>query len=220
LRLTGKFLCALLLLGGGAASAAPFTEGVHFEKLAVPQPSEAPPGRYEVLEVFSYGCVHCWNFEPYVEAWRQRKPADIELVLLPATFRPDFALFARGFYAAVVLGVMSSTHQAVWDAVWNRKARTVSLEDIANIYASLGVDRGKFLEVARSVDVDARLARATQMLEAYRVAGTPDVIVLGKYRVLTKALTSYPQIFEIAEYLVSLERAAKLKTMRRAARNK
>ena len=69
--LRGVVLGAVVL--GGSLSAAAFaeeayTEGKHYELLPIPVDT-ADPDTCEVVEVFSYMCIHCYNFDPAVNAW-------------------------------------------------------------------------------------------------------------------------------------------------------
>ena len=57
-------LALALLIGAFSMTAAErFREGVHFFALPVPVET-ADPSRIEVVEVFSYACIHCKNFAP------------------------------------------------------------------------------------------------------------------------------------------------------------
>jgi thiol-disulfide isomerase/thioredoxin len=48
--------------------------GVHYLSIGTPAPTEAPPGKVEVLEFFWYNCPHCNAFEPELAAWLKRMP--------------------------------------------------------------------------------------------------------------------------------------------------
>ena len=48
--------------------------GKGYTELGRRAPVEAPPGQVEVVEFFSYGCVHCKNFEPMFGAWKKAAP--------------------------------------------------------------------------------------------------------------------------------------------------
>src|SRR3954466_8931962 len=41
-------------------------------------------GKIEVLELFWYGCIHCYNLEPALESWLKKLPRDVEFRRLPA----------------------------------------------------------------------------------------------------------------------------------------
>ena len=45
-----------------------FEVGVNYDLLPIPVET-ADPSKIEVVEVFSYGCPHCFEFEPSIEAW-------------------------------------------------------------------------------------------------------------------------------------------------------
>ena len=84
----------LLAAGGAQAQSAGFVEGQHFVRLAQPVPGSTP-GRIEVVEFFWYECPHCNAFEPVLEAWSKRLPADVQLRRVPVAFRenPKSAVF-------------------------------------------------------------------------------------------------------------------------------
>ena len=222
---TGKTAAPTKPAAATAAPAAPkpatppmptFTEGVEYERvdssaanaLAAPV---SPAGSIEVMEFFSYGCVHCFHFEPMVEGWRKLKPADVKLVLVPATFRPDFALLARGYYASEALGVSEKVHAAIWDALWKQTRRVDTIADLIDLYQSVGVDRAKFVDACAAPAIEERLKHAGELLVQYGVRGTPDLIVARKYRVLLGKLPNAGQAFEVANYLIGMERS-ELKT--------
>ncbi len=77
-----------------ALAAAPFAlapfgalaqERPQYTELKPPQPTESG-GKIEVIEFFWYGCPHCYNLEPTLEAWAKKLPADVALRLIPAVF--------------------------------------------------------------------------------------------------------------------------------------
>jgi len=53
-----------------------------YKELSSPQPTRTGD-KIEVLEVFWYGCPHCYQFEPVVEKWLEEKAGYIEFVRIP-----------------------------------------------------------------------------------------------------------------------------------------
>lgn len=49
-----------------------FKAGKDFLELDKPVPVDAPPGKVEVIEFFSYNCPHCAAFEPQLEIWTRQ----------------------------------------------------------------------------------------------------------------------------------------------------
>ena len=66
--------------------------GKHYTLLSPAQPTNVGPGKVEVIEVFWYGCSHCYELDPYLESWKKNKPAYIEFVRLPVTTRQGIRL--------------------------------------------------------------------------------------------------------------------------------
>ena len=54
--------------------------------------------------MFSYGCVHCYRFDPAIEAWRVVEREGVSFRRLPAVFGKSWEPLARWFYTADVLG--------------------------------------------------------------------------------------------------------------------
>ena len=66
---------------------------------------EAPAGKIEVVEFFWYSCPHCNAFEPTLEAWSKKLPADVVLRRVPVAFRDEpFVAHQKIFYALETLG--------------------------------------------------------------------------------------------------------------------
>jgi protein dithiol oxidoreductase (disulfide-forming) len=162
--------------------------------------------KLEVVEVFSYACIHCAHFAPLVEQWRKRlNTAKVEFVFLPAPYNPVYALLARGFYAANSLDVVDKTHQGVFDAIHLNGASIQSFDNVVSIYAKLGVPREDFIKAANSFLVEAQLRRANDLMLKYRIDGTPTLIVAGKYRITAESAGSQENMFVIADQLIAKE---------------
>jgi protein dithiol oxidoreductase (disulfide-forming) len=174
-----------------------------------PQPTAAGD-KVEVLEFFNYGCVHCFEFQPAVDAWlKTADKSQVQFRYVPAPFNPLFNLFARGYFAADSMGVAASTHHQVFEALFKQGKRVNNIDDMAALYESLGVDRKQFMKVALSFFVEDQIKRAEELTRAHGVTGTPTVIVAGKYRVDGDTAGSNELIFKVVDKLVAQERAAK-----------
>ena len=68
-------------LFGMTAQAAdvPLEAGKTYAELANPVPV-AVPGKIEVVELFWYGCPHCYAFEPTINPWAEKLPATLTSV--------------------------------------------------------------------------------------------------------------------------------------------
>ena len=219
-RIPALVLAGLSLLPAAVIEAAQtYTEGTDYVLLRPAQHTSVPSGKVEVMEVFSYACPVCNNFQEKLGKLRRSLPANATVVYLPASFNPaeDWPMFQRAYLAADALGIAERTHQAMYDAVWktgelaitdsatNRlKSRQPSLEDAARCYARLaGVNPTKFLAAAKSFAVDMKVRSADAQVMAMQVDGTPCVVVNGKYKV-TMPWTD-PRFVNLVDHLVAKE---------------
>jgi thiol:disulfide interchange protein DsbA len=176
--------------------------------ISPPQPTSSG-SKVEVIEVFSYGCIHCAQFQPLVDAWSKKvDKSTVQFSYLPAPFNPLFSLMARGYYAADSLGVSESTHQRVFDALFVQGKQVNNLATLADLYASLGVDRVAFMKAAQSFVVESELRRADDLIRVYGIDGTPSMVVAGKYRVTGETAGGNDKVFAVVDTLIAKEKKA------------
>ena len=185
-------------------SADEYVEGVNYELVEPAQPTSTVD-KVEVLEVFWYGCPHCFRFEPYVERWLQKKPENAQFVRLPAIFRPAWEVHARAYYTAELLGVLDKVHKPLFNAIHLQK-RALNTEDaLRDFFAEFGVDKKEFIKTYQSFAVETRIRRAKTMVSRYGVDGVPTVIVNGKYRVSARTAGSNAEMLKVINFLVAKE---------------
>lgn len=193
--------CALpLALARAADPSAPpsFEEGKDYIRLPNPVPTSAPD-KVEVVELFWYGCPHCYELEPTVREWLKRKPDHVVFVRIPVAFGPTWEAGARAYYAAEALGVLEKMHPPLFEAM-HRKSHP-SEDELAAIFAEQGVDQEAFRKAYNSFTTETQLRRGNQLAQRYGSRGVPMVIVNGKYDVRS------PRIFEVVDFLISREAA-------------
>ncbi len=208
-----KRIAALLVgsLAVIACNAQPvlFQEGTHYFKVDPAQPTSTP-GKVEVVEVFSYACIHCAHFEPIVAAWKKTMPKEVSFSYMPAVFNnPSWEAFARSYYAAEVLGIVGKTHQPTFDAVFVERRPMQSIDQIAEFMSGFGKSADDIKKAMNSFGVEMKINRAKKQVIGYQVDGTPTIIVAGKWRVTGTSAGAIENVFKVVDYLVRLE-AAKL----------
>ncbi|HMB44123.1 MAG TPA: DsbA family protein, partial [Luteimonas sp.] len=115
--------------------------------------------------------------------------------------------FARAYFAAKILGVQERTHDAVFTAFHvDHSIKSARPEDIADWYATQGVDRTKFVDTVNSFGVTAMINRAKQFALRTGIDGTPTFIIAGKYKVNVNAERGFEGMLATADYLIARER--------------
>jgi protein dithiol oxidoreductase (disulfide-forming) len=196
-------LPAFVLAGGNAR----FQENIAYERIIPGQPT-ADPARIEVIEVFWYGCPHCHRFQPYVERWLLGTDNNVTFIRLPAILNENWAIHARAYYTAEALGVTERIHEALFDAIHNRKERLRSEADLADFFEKHGVDKQRFLSTFNSFAINSKVQRARELTRRYGIDGTPAVVVNGKYRTGPAMTGTFETLIDVMDFLVNEEMAS------------
>lgn len=201
------------------AHADSFQEGVSYFPIEQPvRPRD--PKKIEVVEVFWYGCPHCFRFDPLVKAWQKKLAADVDFYRLPVIWNGVTELHARAFYTAQALGVLDKLHDPLFNAL-NEQGNPLNSEArLAQLFAQYGVNADQFGKAFNSFGVTSQVNQAKARTLSYRIEGTPELIVAGKYRIDAKAFsgpgmveqTSQQKMLEAADYLVQKERTEQKKS--------
>ncbi|MBW4934669.1 thiol:disulfide interchange protein DsbA/DsbL [Marinobacter sp. F4206] len=200
-------LLAAVFAFGAPASAETWEEGTHYQTLDTPVRTDSDD-KIEVAEVFWYGCPHCYNFKPIVEAWEQDLADDVEFEMLPAALGRSWEPHARAYYALEAMGDLDKVHDALFDALAGERRPLNTPEALADFVAGYGVDAEAFLKNYESFGVNARMQQAQAKIRGARITGVPTMLVNGKYKVSASMAGSHEAALEVVDYLVARERDA------------
>ncbi len=171
------------LLGPGLLAPASAQQPVRAEidyRVIAPQPV-ATAGRIEVIDFFWYGCPHCNNFQPALERWIGRKPADVAIRRIPAILRDSWAPHARIYYTLEALGEAERLHQRVYHG-YHVEELHMSKPDVMSTWAVRnGIDRDRWEQAYNSPEVQRKVEEAAKLTRAYQISGTPSLVVNGRY---------------------------------------
>lgn len=199
-----------LLLTAVLAHGADYIAGKHYIVLDEPVRT-SDPSKIEVTEVFWYGCGHCYAFEPLLEKWAKTLPADVVLVRSPAIWHPTMQLHARAYYTAKALNVLDSMHQVLFDAMNVDHNKLATEDDIKKIFVAHGVDGDTFSKTFNSFGVGSAVGQADARQRGYKITGTPEMVVDGKYRISAGEAGSHEAMLAVIDQLIATERAARAK---------
>jgi thiol:disulfide interchange protein DsbA len=190
-----------------AYAAGNYTEGREYTRLSSPQPVTTDGG-IEVVELFWYGCPHCYHLEPYVENWLKDKPDDVEFVRMPAILGRNWELLAKAYYTAELLGVLDRIHPELFDAIHERKEKITDESALRAFFVKHGVSAEDFDRTFKSFAVNVKTNNARLMTRRYAITGVPTLIVNGKYSTGPSMVAgANDSVMEVVDYLVAQERA-------------
>jgi protein dithiol oxidoreductase (disulfide-forming) len=197
-------------LFGMTAQAAdvPLEAGKTDVELTNPVPVSVP-GKIEVVELFWYGCPHCYAFEPTINPWAEKLPSDVNFKRIPAMFGGPWDAHGQLFLTLEAMGVEHKVHNAVFDAIQKQGKRLTKPEEMADFVATQGVDKDKFLATFNSFAIQGQIKQAKELAQKYGVQGVPTLIVNGKYRFDLGTAGGPEAVLNVADQLIAKERAAK-----------
>ena len=192
----------------GVVAQEQYEEGVHYE-LIEPAIHTGVSDRVVVTEFFSYGCGHCYNFEPLLESFDARLPDGVMLQRTPVIWNnnPGMKLLAKTYYAVEVLDVFEPVHGAVFNAIHRQRKRLSSPEAVKAVFVENGVSDSDFDRAFGSFGIDSMVRQAAARTEGARINGTPSLMVNGKYRIDTRQAGSQANMLKIAAFLADKELA-------------
>ena len=169
------------------------------------QPTQSV-GKIEVLEVFWYGCPHCYDFEPYVKKWLASKADDVEFRRMPGIFNKTWIAHAKAYFTAQKLGVLEKIHTPLFEALHRDRKRIYSEGELKDFFVSRGIDGDEFTRVFNSSEIETKFKQAFVMGQRYKITGVPAVIINGKYMTSGSLAGSYDNLLKTINELVDKER--------------
>ena len=206
-----------------AAQSAEWVAGRHYTVIPT-QRTSVPAGKVEVLEVFSYGCPACYSYQSTMARIKAGIPKNAQVAYLPASWHAEenWPVYQLAYLTAQALGVADKAHDAMFEAVWRTdelgvidrstgrpKRKLPTMEDVARFYErTTGVKAADFVKATKSFGVDLKARQADKQIVDMKIAGTPTIVVAGKYRIENDAIRGL-DIVELVNFLVAKETAAK-----------
>ena len=201
---------AISFSGLSGAQSPKIEEGFDYRILPTPQPLESK-GKVEVIEFFWYGCPHCYDFEPELNAWLKRQPKDVIFRKVPVAFRDDLMPHSQLFYALEAMGKGDALNDKVMYAMHKENKRLMTENEITDWVATQGIDRNTFLATYRSFAVVSKARAARQMADAYRIDGVPTVVMQGRYVTSPSIAGTKAKAISVMEHLEQKIRKDKFK---------
>ena len=182
-----------------------FVEGTQYQVIdgASPVPASGP---IQVTEFFSYGCIHCRNFDPFVNEWLKNAPKDVLFERNPVVFSPAWGLLAQAYYALQATHALEENHPRIFKAIHDDGKQFLTADMIADFVAGHGVTRDAFLAAFNSSETQREVAQASRRERAMHINSVPSLTVADHYAVNMDTVPR-KQAFDVVDFLVAKIRA-------------
>ena len=201
-----NMLLSLMLWAGltsGAVLAATPHLGEQFEQVAQ-QITTDQPAKIEVMEIFWYGCPHCYHMEQPLDAWVKKLPSDVYFKRVPGLPNPSWAPMAQAYYAMEELGVLDKLHSQLFAAI--HKSKTLNPTDEAGainwVTQQAGLDKIKVEKAFKSFATNMQLNKAMQVFRASGATGVPALVIDGKFVTGSSMAGGNEAALQTADYII------------------
>ena len=197
------FLVMSFYFGTDLNNLGPAVEGEDYTLLDTPLTNQQRDS-IEVIEYFSYRCIHCKNFEPFLEDWLVEIPESVNFARQHVVFSTSDELFARTHLALQQSPNYSSLHNRLFSAVHDRQKQFTDIEDITSYLEDYDLDPNEFNRSFTSTRTDRRLTNNRSRQARSQLTATPSLLISGKYLISMK--NGQPRALEVASELIEREK--------------
>ena len=193
------------LLFFSCAQAEEYEAGRNYQILDSPSVTR-DPSKVEVVEVFWFGCNHCFALESYILPWKKTLPKDVDYWKSHATWNPTLKIHARLFYSAKALGIEDKIVPGAFTAIQREGRFLTGNSELEYFFKGFGVEKEKYLSVSNSFGVNNAVKQADNRMRQWTITGVPTLIVNGKYKVSGTREVGTDRLLDVVDFLIEKER--------------
>jgi len=182
-----------------------FKEGQHYFLLE--NPRRIRGDKIEVMEFFSYGCIHCYNLEDELTDWIEDRKDSVNFVRVPAIANEQWRTFGRAYYTMQSEQLLAANHKRVFREIHDVKRNLNSAESFAEFLVpdKDSEKRDSFIKTFNSLPITQKIERGDQLARRFRIASVPNLVVNGKYLVRASSGVGLSRMLDVVDHLIELE---------------
>ena len=140
------------------------------------------------------------------KTWKKSKAEDVEFMRTPAVWAKQMKAHAALYYVAESFGLPESVHTDLF-VLLTKESKLEDKNRFASVFANYDVSKEDFLKAYDSFSIKAKVKQGENRVRRnYKVGGTPEVVVNGKYRITLRMAGGPVQLFQVVDFLVDKER--------------
>jgi thiol:disulfide interchange protein DsbA len=159
---------------------------------------------YNVVEFFTYGCIHCQNFAPALSEWTSQYK-QTSILYVPVIWNEMTDLHARVFYLVKPLQDFKKLHRDLFHLIAGFSRTDTLEEQKITLIAWLqekGVQPIAALNAFNRSDLEQELALSVLLAKRFNVKGTPTLVINNKFRINNNAVSDFQEVLKVANALL------------------
>ncbi len=154
-----------------------------------------------VVEFFSYGCPHCYDFNSELSQWEQSHPS-VKLVRMPVAFGGSWDIYARAYYVADVYGKLDVMSSKIFTAIHVQHKNLGNEDAMQAFFAENGITKAQFDKVYGSAGLNKILKDTQAVFKETGATGVPALLVEGQYLISPTRKIGLNGMLDVADYLL------------------
>ena len=169
--------------------------------------------KIEVIELFWYGCIHCYTLDPYIDKWADKLPKDVVFKRVPAIPRKNWTPGARAYYALETLDLDHKLHEKLFKAIHiERTLNPTDQKGLIKWIATKGkLDLAVVDSAFNSFSMNSKLSRSFKMFKSAGATGVPSIIIDGRYLTSSTMAGGEQNTINLINYIIENIRKEKTK---------
>ncbi len=180
-----------------------FVEGDHYTLLE--KPRRIRGNKIEVMEFFSYGCIHCYNFDPTLADWVKANSYKINFIRTQVVSSEYWRILGRNYYAMEKLGLLGRYHLPFFREVHEVKRNFSPATRLGDYFDGKGVTADEYMKAYNSPELATKVSAADQMARRLQVSSVPTIIIHGKYQIRPTRAVGISRMLDVMDFLIERE---------------
>ena len=180
-----------------------FSEGEHYYLLE--NPRRIRGDKIEIMEFFSYGCIHCYNFDEDLADWVDENQDKITFVRTPVLANESWRILGRTYYTFQELDLLEQNHTRLFREVHDVRRNLNSVDKLAKFFSDDNITADEFAAAYHSMNVSRNFNRAEQLARRFKIASVPNLVVNGKYLVKASGSVGLTRMLDVMDHLIEKE---------------
>lgn len=151
------------------------------EKYSTLTGHEAQTDHIEVVEFFSYECIHCQRLEQRLQEFEANLPENVSFSRVHVAFNVQARRLARTHVALQLSNAIEQNHDRIFQEAAKNKNSFNSLDKIADFLDGHGISKSQFENLYQGRRVQALVSRNAEKSAELGLLGTPSLFVANKY---------------------------------------
>ena len=160
----------------------------------------------EIREFFSFFCSHCYSMSGFFDKLKADFASKAKFVPNPVGIigGPIGVETQKAYAVAQKMGLEDVLKQELFDRIHLKQQKVESHSFFVDLFNSIGVPEEKYEQDYSSFVIQAKVAEYDRYMAEYDIQAVPEVVINGKYLLISDNIESEDEYEKLVDYLLTL----------------